>query len=92
MTQGRALRASIVRAQLDFPNFDQERTATQQEKRKSICQKSVMAILDPRIPEKIAFRGAFNKRLVQENLSKIELLVLKIKVQFFINFLGPTSH
>ena len=30
VTQGRALRASIVGPQLDFPNFEQERTATQQ--------------------------------------------------------------
>ena len=51
-----------------------------------------MAILDPRIPEKIARRGAFDRGLGQENLLKIGPLVSKLKVQFFIIFLGPTPY
>ena len=44
---------------------------------KSICQAPIRAILDPRIPEKIIFRGAFNGGLKQENFIKIRLFIVQ---------------
>ena len=60
MTQGRALRASIVGPQLDFPNFDHNGKIEQFFQFESIPQQTVRAPADPRYLEKIIFRGEFN--------------------------------